>query len=110
MDQPDSTEIVRIFWYYYLVYYFVYYFVALLLGRLVLSLFVAPQSPNVVWRLLVLITDPLLRLAAPLTPRFLTERGRPIAAAFWLIILLIVYWLVLYQFDLVPTARTTSGR
>ncbi len=110
MDQPDSTEILRGFWYYYLVYYFVYYFVALLLGRLALSLFVAPQSPNFVWRLLVLITDPLLRLTEPLTPRFLAGRGRPIEAAFWLIILLIAYWLVLYQFGLVPSARTTSGR
>jgi YggT family protein len=102
MDQADETALLRAFWYYYLAYYFVYYFVALLLARFVLSLFVAPTSINVVWRLLVLVTDPLLRVAAPLTPGFLAGRGRPLAAVVWLIILLIAYWLVLHQFDLAP--------
>ena len=103
MDQPDSAAILRSFWYYYLAYYFVYYFVALLAARFILGLFVAPASMNLVWRVLVLVTDPLLRLAAPLTPGFLAGRGRPFAAAFWLIVLLIAYWLVLHQFDLAPT-------
>jgi YggT family protein len=110
MDQSDSTAILRSFWYYYIAYYFVYYFVALLAARLALSLFVAPASMNVVWRLLVLVTDPLLRLVAPLTPGFLAGRGRPIAAAVWLVVLLFAYWLLLYQFDLAPTGETISGR
>ena len=103
MDQLDDVAILRSFRYYYLAYYFVYYFVALLLARFILSLFVAPASMNVMWRLLVLITDPLLRLAAPWTPGFLAGRGRPLVAAFWLVVLLIAYWLALHQFDLAPS-------
>jgi uncharacterized protein YggT (Ycf19 family) len=105
MDQPDSSALLREFWHYYLVYYFVYYFVALLLARFVLSVFVGPASMNVIWRVLVLVTDPLLRAAAPLTPGLLGGRGRPLAAVFWLVVLLIAYWLVLHQFDLAPTAQ-----
>ena len=57
MEPLDST-LLREFWYYYLVYYFVYWLVALLLARFVLSLFVQPDSLNVVWRVLVIVTDP----------------------------------------------------
>ena len=110
MDQPDSVAILRSFWYYYLAYYFVYYFLALLAARFILSLFVAPASMNVVWRVVVLVTDPLLRLTAPLTPGFMSGRGRPIATAFWLIVALIAYWVVLDQFGLAPTGRAISGR
>jgi uncharacterized protein YggT (Ycf19 family) len=105
MDEPDSNALLREFWYYYLAYYFVYYFVALLLARFILSLFVAPGSLNVIWRVLVLVTDPLLRAAAPLTPGFLGDRGRPLAAVLWLVVLLIAYWLALHQFDLAPSAQ-----
>jgi hypothetical protein len=102
MEQVDGTTLLREFWYYYLVYYFVYWFVGLLLARFILSLFVQPQSPNVIWRVLVLVTDPLLRLSAPLTPSGLFGIARPLVTTFWLVVLLLVYWLLLYQFDLAP--------
>jgi uncharacterized protein YggT (Ycf19 family) len=103
MEQVDSTTLLRDFWYYYLVYYFVYWFVGLLLARFILSLFVQPQSPNVIWRVLVLVTDPLLRLTAPLTPSALSGIARPLVTTFWLVVLLLAYWLLLYQSDLAPT-------
>jgi uncharacterized protein YggT (Ycf19 family) len=104
MEQVDSTTLLREFWYYYLAYYFVYWFVGLLLARFILSLFVQPQSPNVIWRVLVLVTDPLLRLTAPLTPSALSGIARPLVTTFWLVVLLLAYWLLLYQSDLAPTA------
>jgi uncharacterized protein YggT (Ycf19 family) len=103
MEQVDGTALLREFWYYYLVYYFVYWFVALLLARFVLSLFVQPQSPNAVWRVLVLVTDPLLRLSGPVTPAALSGIWRPLVTTFWLVVVLLAYWLLLHQFDLAPT-------
>ena len=98
-----STTLLREFWYYYLVYYFVYWLVALLLARFVLSIFVHPQSLNVVWRVLVLVTDPPMRLTAPLTPARLSGISRPLVTTFWLVVFLLAYWLLLQQFDLAPS-------
>ena len=102
MEQLDST-LLREFWYYYLVYYFIYWSVALLLARFVLSLFVQPDSLNVVWRVLVIVTDPPMRVTAPLTPAALSGIAWPLATAFWLVVLVLAYWLLLYQFDLAPS-------
>jgi uncharacterized protein YggT (Ycf19 family) len=97
-----STSFLREFWYYYLVYYFVYWLVALLLARFILSLFVSPDSLNVAWRVLVIVTDPPMRLTAPLTPASLTGIARPLVTVFWLAALLLAYWLLLHQLDLAP--------
>jgi hypothetical protein len=102
MEQAD-TNLLREFWYYYLVYYFVYWLVALLLARFILSLFVHPQSLNVVWRVLVLVTDPPIRLIAPLTPSALSGIARPLVTTIWLAVLLLAYWLLLHHFDLAPS-------
>jgi uncharacterized protein YggT (Ycf19 family) len=102
MEQVD-TALMREFWYYYLVYYFVYWLVALLLARFILSLFVHPQSLNVMWRVLVIVTDPPMRLVAPLTPSALMGMARPLVTTFWLGVLLLAYWLLLHQFDLAPS-------
>jgi uncharacterized protein YggT (Ycf19 family) len=99
--EPLSNSFLREFWYYYLVYYFVYWLIALLLARFVLSLFVHPQSLNVVWRVLLIVTDPPMRLTAPLTPVALGI-ARPLVAAFWLFVLVLAYWLLLHQFGLAP--------
>jgi hypothetical protein len=102
MEQISNT-LLREFWYYYLVYYFVYWLVALLLARFVLSIFVHPQSLNVTWRVLVLVTDPPMRLTAPLTPSALSGIARPLVTTFWLVMLLLADWLLLRHFDLAPS-------
>jgi uncharacterized protein YggT (Ycf19 family) len=102
MEQLDNT-FLREFWYYYLVYYFIYWLVALLLARFVLSLFVHPDSLNVVWRVLVIVTDPPMRLVAPLTPAALSGIARPLVTTFWLVVLLLAYWVLLRQFGLAPS-------
>ena len=104
MEQVDNA-VLREFWYYYLVYYFVYWLVALLLARFILSLFVRPDSLNVVWRVLVIATDPPMRLTAPLTPAALSGIARPLVTAFWLAVLVLAYWLLLLQFDLAPSVQ-----
>ena len=101
--EPLDVALLRKFWYYYLVYYFIYWLVALLLARFVLSLFVQPNSLNVVWRVLVIVTDPPMRLTAPVTPAALSGIARPLVTTFWLVVLLLAYWVVLSQFDLAPS-------
>ena len=102
MEQVDDA-LLREFWYYYLVYYFIYWLVALLLARFVLSLFVRPDSLNVAWRVLVIVTDPPMRLTEPLTPAAMSGIVRPLVTTFWLFVLLLVYWLLLQQFGLAPS-------
>jgi hypothetical protein len=102
MQQVDNA-LLRDFWYYYLVYYFIYWLVALLLARFVLSLFVRPDSLNVVWRVLVIVTDPPMRMTAPLTPAALSGIARPLVTTFWLLVLVLAYWLLLRQFGLAPS-------
>jgi uncharacterized protein YggT (Ycf19 family) len=108
MEQVDSTTLLREFWYYYLVYYFIYWLVALLLARFLLSLFVRPDSLNVVWRVLVIVTDPLLRLTAPLTPAALSGIAQPLVATFWLVVLLLAYWVLLHQLGLAPSLQPSG--
>jgi uncharacterized protein YggT (Ycf19 family) len=108
MDQVSPT-LLREFWYYYLPYYFVYWLVALLLARFVLSLFVQPQSLNVVWRVLVLVTDPPMRLTARLTPAALSGILRPLVTSFWLAVFVLAYWLLLHQFGLAPSPSSLTS-
>jgi uncharacterized protein YggT (Ycf19 family) len=108
MEQVDDA-LLREFWYYYLVYYFIYWLVALLLARFVMSLFVHPGSLNVGWRVLLIVTDPPMRLTAPLTPDAMSGIARPLVTTFWLGVLLLAYWLVLQQFDLAPSLQAVGG-
>lgn len=109
MEQADDMTLLREFWYYYLVYYFVYWLIALLLSRFVLSLFVRPDSLNLVWRVLLIVTDPPMRLTAPLTPAALSGIARPLVAVFWLAVLVLVYWILLHQFGYAPTLEPRGG-
>lgn len=44
-----------------------------LLGRLVLGLFLPPESGNFIMRFFVLLTQPVVRLVAAITPRIVPE-------------------------------------
>jgi uncharacterized protein YggT (Ycf19 family) len=107
MEQVDDA-LLREFWYYYLVYYFIYWLVALLLARFVMSLFVHPGSLNVVWRVLLIVTDPPMRLTEPLTPAALSGIARPLVTSFWLGVLVLAYWLLLHQFGLAPSRQSVG--
>ena len=93
----------------YLVYYFVYWLAALLLARFTLSLFVHPQSLNVAWRVLVIVTDPPCADRAAHARRPVGNRATPrddvLAGVF-----LLAYWLLLHQFDLAPRVRRSAMR
>lgn len=67
-----------------------------MLGRAVLGLFVEPDSRNYIWRGFCSITDPALKLIAPLTPK----ATAPVVMwlfgfvwMFWLRVLLLILFL-----------------
>ncbi|MGE0341158.1 MAG: hypothetical protein AB7O79_14925, partial [Xanthobacteraceae bacterium] len=58
-----------------------------MLGRVLLSLFLEPDSKNYIWRAFCAITDPALKLIAPLTPKATAP------VVFWLFGFVWMFWL-----------------
>lgn len=75
------------YWPYYLPTYLILTAVAYLLARAILGMFVRPESPNIVWRVLVVTTEPIMRIARRLTPGFMVEGLLPVVAAGWLLLI-----------------------
>jgi hypothetical protein len=75
-----------------------------LLGRALLSLFVAPDSQNYIWRFFCRITDPFVALIAVVTPKAVAP------VVLWLFGVVWLFWLrvgLLYAFlffGLIPKA------
>jgi hypothetical protein len=57
------------YWYFHIPNFLLAALMYTLLGRVMLSLFVDPDSPNYIWRFFCQVTDPFLRLIARLTPK-----------------------------------------
>ena len=66
-----------------------------LLGRVLLGLFVAPESPNYIWRFFCRVTDPFVALISLVTPR------AAVPVVVWLMGVVWLFWLrvgLLYLF------------
>jgi uncharacterized protein YggT (Ycf19 family) len=57
------------YWYYHVPDYALAAVMYTLLGRVVLSLFVEPDSPNYIWRFFCRITDPVISIFAYVAPK-----------------------------------------
>lgn len=79
----SSESMFGAYWAYFIPTWLLLAAIAYLLARAILSLFVRADSLNVVWRMLVVATEPIMRLLGPLIPRFMVESLRPVAAAGW---------------------------
>jgi hypothetical protein len=76
-----------------------------LLGRVLLSLFLEPDSPNYIWRFFCRITDPFLALIALVTPK----AAPPVVL--WLFGVVWLFWLrvgLLYVFLLLGLIPKSS--
>ncbi|MCH9733179.1 MAG: YggT family protein [Actinomycetia bacterium] len=76
-----------------------------LMGRALLSIFLAPDNTNYIWRFFCRITNPVIRLITPLTPQFFPPRLVPIYAGFYVMLarfLMLFSWLLLLYFSRVP--------
>lgn len=73
------------------------------LGRFLLSFFVRPDSTNYIWRNFRWLTDPVIRATWLITPRFMVEGLMPLVAAFWLMVLRYVFYVVMRGLGLAPS-------
>lgn len=83
------------YWYYHLPNFVLAALLYTLLGRVLLSLFVAPDSTNYIWRFFCRITDPVVEIVARVTPK----AAAPIIV--WLFGVVWLFWLrvlLLYGF------------
>lgn len=97
-----EQDLFSAFWPYYLPSWLMLAAIAYLLARAVLGQFVQPDSPNVVWRMLILVTQPIMRALGPLIPGFMVEGLRPVAAAGWLLLVWLLFREVMAVWGLVP--------
>lgn len=72
-------------------------------GRFALSLFLAPQSPNYIYRWFRLLTEPFVRATAFVTPSFVQPIYLPLIATFWLTVIRLVFFGIMFNLGLVPT-------
>lgn len=98
----ELTPFFLKYWYFHIPNYALAVLIYTLMGRFLLGLMMPPQSANYIWRFFLRITDPILRLADWLIPRMVAAPLRPLAAAFHLFVLRLVFWIVLAQNGLAP--------
>ncbi len=93
------------YWYYHLPNFLLAALMYTLLGRVLLSLFVEPESSNYIWRFFCRITDPFVALVAAVTPK----AAAPVVV--WLFGFVWLFWLrvgLIYAF-LVAGAGPRAG-
>ena len=93
------------YWYYHLPNFVLAALMYTLLGRVLLSLFLDPDSSNYIWRFFCRITDPFVALVAAVTPK----AAAPVVV--WLFGFVWLFWLrvgLIYAF-LVAGAGPRAG-
>jgi len=90
-------------WYYALPNYVLAALMYSLLARFVLSFFMAPDSTNYIFRFFVLITDPVLRIVAWVTPRAVPPLLLLLFSAIWMIMLRFTFFIAMANAGLAPT-------
>ena len=99
MDSP--VQFVA-FWYYALPNYILAALMYSLLARILLALFVPPDSANYIFRFLVRITAPVLCLFAFLTPRAVPPLLLVIFSAVWLLMIRFGFFIAMSRAGLAP--------
>ncbi|MEZ5839831.1 MAG: YggT family protein [Hyphomicrobiales bacterium] len=90
-------------WYFHLPNYLLAALMYSLIARLLLSFFFPPDAPNYINRAFVRLTDPVLALVAPLTPRAVPPRLVVLFAALWVLLARFVFLAGLASAGLAPT-------
>ena len=90
------------YWYYTVPNYVLAALMYSLLARFVLALFLAPDSPNYIFRFLVRVTDPVLRLFGFLTPRAVPPPVVLLFSVVWLLMIRFVLFIAVASAGLAP--------
>jgi uncharacterized protein YggT (Ycf19 family) len=105
---PEDS-LLGAYWPYYLPTYIILTAMAYLVARAILSVFIRPGSPNIVWRIVVLATEPILRVTRWITPPFMIEALQPLAAAGWLLLIWLLFRELMAAQGLVPEVQVPAG-
>ena len=73
------------------------------IGRMLLQLFVPPNTENNIMRLFIWESDPVLPATRVITPRFVQDGLLPLVAIFWIIFLRVVFWILMTGFGMTPS-------
>ena len=101
----STTIPILSYWYYHLPNFLLAALMYTLLGRVLLSLFVEPESSNYIWRFFSLATDPFVAAVASITPK----DAAPVVV--WLFGFVWLFWLrvlLLYAFLLAGVGPRTG--
>jgi uncharacterized protein YggT (Ycf19 family) len=93
------------YWYFHLPNFVLAAIMYTLLGRLILSFFVAPDWKNYIWRAFVRITEPAVRLTRLVTPQALPHVVVLIFAILWVMLLRIAIFMALGNLGLLPSVK-----
>jgi hypothetical protein len=78
-------------------------------GRFLLGFFVPPNKPNYIYRWFCRLTDWFIRPVAFITPRALPPVFLPPIAAFWLIVIRLVFFAAMFAAGQLPSV-TGAGQ
>jgi hypothetical protein len=102
----DATQSLLTYWYYHLPNFILAALMYTLFGRALLALIVQPDSSNYIWRFFCRITDPVVALVAPVTPK----AAAPVVI--WLFGVVWLFWLrvvMIYLFVALGAAPPRIG-
>jgi uncharacterized protein YggT (Ycf19 family) len=91
------------YWYFHLPNFVLAAVMYTLVGRLMLSFFVAPEWKNYIWRAFVKITDPAVKLTRFVTPQVLPHILVLVFAILWVMLLRILLFALLGSMGLLPS-------
>jgi uncharacterized protein YggT (Ycf19 family) len=92
------------YWYYHLPNFVLAALMYTLLGRVLLSLFVEPDSSNYIWRFFCRVTDPFVAIVAYVTPKAAAPVVIWLFGVVWLFWLRFAFGIVFHLFGLSPQA------
>jgi YggT family protein len=98
----DKTLAILPYWYYHLPNFALAALMYTLLGRVLLSLFVDPDSTNYIWRFFCRTTEPVVKAVALITPRAAAPVVLWLFGVVWLFWLRVLLLNVFLAFGAVP--------
>jgi YggT family protein len=98
---------VAAYWPFHLINYALAALAYTLIGRVILSIFVSPNSAFFIMRFFRTLTDWVIRLTGPVTPRFLHPFFVPFYVAFLVFVVRIALGLLMLNLGLAPRISDT---
>jgi hypothetical protein len=83
----STSSSLLVYWYFHLPNYVLAVLMYTLLGRALLALIVEPHSSNYIWRFFCRITDPVVAVVVPITPKAVAP------VVIWLFGVVWLFWL-----------------